>query len=150
MKKAISIMLVLVICLSMCACGSIEQENAYADVKGKLVGVWEGRTDASFVSQEADSEMFYTTVWFTFENDGSASVQARLNRKQGGTVDTKLYYGTYTIINGTITLNYTSVAQFVNGTVKNKTSYSGSDTLQYKLQNGMLSVNFDGTELEKE
>ena len=50
MKKAISILLVLVMALSLCACGGNSSNNAETDGTSKYVGTYEGTTEIYFQS----------------------------------------------------------------------------------------------------
>lgn len=150
MKKALSLILVFVLCFGLCACGGTSSKKTYAAVKSELIGTWSGDIDARFYSDEYDAEDFYTWVAFIFEGDGSVRTHAQLCHKDVGTVDTKEYLGTYAIQDGNITLNYTSTGHDRGGVIKHDTPYSGSDTLQYTFENGKLSVYISGIELEKD
>ena len=160
MKKVVSFILAVVLCLGLCACTQTSSDSTgsnvsggkdpYADVKSELVGSWKGKIDAQFYSDDYDEENFYTAVIFIFKNDGSVRAHAQLCHKSVGTVDTKEYLGTFDVQNGKIVLNYTSTYRIVDSVVRDETSYSGSDTLQYTFQNGALSVSINEVELEKD
>ena len=159
MKKAIFLILVFAMCFGLCACGAtsdshtsvdISKQDSYADIKGKLIGVWYGETDASFFSDEYDSEEFYTHMWVEFKSDGSVEVNKNLDYKPVGTVSSEILKGIYTIQAGEIILKYSQ-----SGTIRADHSYVledcvGSDSLQYTFQNGNLSLYISGNELTKE
>ena len=154
MKKVISLVLVLVMVLCLCGCGETNgatTSNDYEEVKNQLVGSsWNGDIDADFHSSEYNEADFYTWVAIIFNSDGSVRVHTQLCHKRVGTVDTREYLGTYEIDDSKITLNYTSTYRVVDCIVRDETSYSGSDSLQYTFRNGKLSVYLNGVELEKD
>ena len=61
MKKAISLRLALVLCLSLCACGGSIDETK--DETSVFIGKWDARTDRLVLIVNEDQ-----TAWYTYES----------------------------------------------------------------------------------
>ena len=134
MKKTISLLLALALCLGLCACNATntERTDSYEDVKRELIGTWKTTIKGGGDSGAFDPEIFSTSIVFRFKSNGSFTAHSRLIHKTVGTVDSKNFSGTYTIQDGAIALSSTD-----------------GDELHYTYQNGTLSVYTDEYTLSK-
>lgn len=111
MKKAIAILLVLMICFGMCAC-----KKTADDVRNDLVkGTWGTNQESALGTKDS---------FYNFSDDGTYKYEEwstwRIGKPNGTTELTYSETGTYTIKEDTITCYYKSV----NGSGKSEIYYS--------------------------
>ena len=90
MKKALSLILALVMCLSMCACGKSDDGSQKDEEKSPIVGVWRYK-------------LMGTTFTYHFKSDGTFTYTVDGIDSSSEMKDTGKY--TYNEEDGTITLN---------------------------------------------